>query len=1571
MIFRLPFRAAMATLCLAGTAPAQLVISEFLADSITGLRDELNEHEDWIEIENQSAATVPLSGWYLTDDATRLRKWPFPAWTLGAGKRIVVFASDRDRRPGQALAGQDNPGTAAKPRLATNFKLSPDAGEYLALTREGPGGVVEVVSSYTYARQVPNVSTGRALTTTVLVAADAPAKAWVPTAANGGNLLAAAWRGGAEPFNDAAWADGPQGAGVAGTATIISAASLKLRLNAESAAAPGADSSGAGHHALNTDQTTLFMPGDKDTAPAPLLRRGALQFVAAASLTGSSQMVVPPDPDFTAVKGTLMFWMKSGPTATAAGGSEGAMIWDRRTTSGNVLVLTAAANPNPGRILTQPAGGGSFVSTARVDDNQWHHVAYVYDQAAGGTDRLYVDGVPSGESTHANAWEWPAAQPMEFGRSHDPYWQKYHGLLDEVRFYQTALSATAVAQIHKGADENVDPADVGLNLAGVLPGNAGAFIRIPFTITNPGMVPSLRLKSQCNDGFMAWLNGTPVASFNAPAEPAWDSSATSTALAGRTLITDFPATSLVAGTNLLAVQALNNSTTDPNFLSLTTLDGSVVDPAGSYLLTNTPGAANTAIRTNLGPFVSDVLYHGTLELPLPPPGGAGSPDIPISALVTPSLRPLASADPVQLAWRVMYAAETLINMTPEAGGRYSAAIPTASLAPGQMLRWRIIAKDTTAVAGTAPSYLIPTNSDQYFGTVALDSVSSQLPVYRIFVPGTYSYNNSHPIDQDNAGGRGSFFYDGELYDNVFLRIKGDTTRTLAKRSHRVDFNAGHQFRWAAGRSRMKELALNAEFVDPSYTRQMLSLWLHRASGTGAPEHFPVRCQINGNFWQLAFHTETQDFELLANMGLDPNGAMYASVGEMSGAGGEKQTRLAEPSTDLSSFVSAITTTNLTTRKNNVFDQIDLPATVNYLAVARITQEGDDVWANMVVHRDSDHTGEWRIIPFDANLSWGQLYWADYPAGNSVIHAAADRGKSHPLYGNQLCYTLDYAGQRYNRFYNAIISVPQTRAMLLRRMRTIMDQYLQAPGTVNPLLESMIDAHVARISPDAVLDRARWGRPSNGGPYGFGNQTFPDAISQLKTLFLTPRRTHLFTTHTSTVNVGIANANRAGIPATPQAATFPITIAGYDYHPAGSTTQDEEYIELANPGTEAADLSGWTLSGGVEFTFKAGTVINAGGSLYVSPRQASFRARTVSPKRGEARFVVGPSRGRISSRGEWLELRDSSNLLVASVTTPADPTPAQQFLRLTELNYHPTAPTPAELASISSAVADDFEYLELLNTGTTSLDLAGAHFTEGVEFTFPAGTTLAAGARLVVAANLPSFQLRYGTTAAVAGPYLGTLANSGEGIKLVDASGEVVLDFSYQDSWFPPTDGTGRTLVVRDALPGYSSYSQPTHWAISGSPTGSPGTADLDFADHYHGWRQDHFTATDLQLPDGSENTSVAGSAADPDLDGLNNLGEYAFGQDPQLPQGSLTTPGFTTAGPGTFATITFQRRRQALDLNYTVQFSSNLSSWEATTFLTGTPTDLGHGMELVTFRDPMPAASGQPRYARIAVFQQP
>ena len=42
---------------------------------------------------------------------------------------------------------------------------------------------------------------------------------------------------------------------------------------------------------------------------------------------------------------------------------------------------------------------------------------------------------------------------------------------------------------------------------------------------------------------------------------------------------------------------------------------------------------------------------------------------------------------------------------------------------------------------------------------------------------------------------------------------------------------------------------------------------------------------------------------------------------------------------------------------------------------------------------------------------------------------------------------------------------------------------------------------------------------------------------------------------------------------------------------------------------AIEISGWQLGGGVDFTFKPGTIIPSNSVLYVSPDVKAFRART--------------------------------------------------------------------------------------------------------------------------------------------------------------------------------------------------------------------------------------------------------------------------------------------------------------------------------------------------------------------------
>src|SRR4030095_11070035 len=108
----------------------------------------------------------------------------------------------------------------------------------------------------------------------------------------------------------------------------------------------------------------------------------------------------------------------------------------------------------------------------------------------------------------------------------------------------------------------------------------------------------------------------------------------------------------------------------------------------------------------------------------------------------------------------MFAAEQTVTMqddgvAPDAVANdhiYSSQIPTDTLGPGQMLRWRVVATDNTGATSTGPEFSDAIDSEKYFGTVAVDStIETNLPVLYWFIP--------TPTAADNqTGTRCSFFF---------------------------------------------------------------------------------------------------------------------------------------------------------------------------------------------------------------------------------------------------------------------------------------------------------------------------------------------------------------------------------------------------------------------------------------------------------------------------------------------------------------------------------------------------------------------------------------------------------------------------------------------------------------------------------------------------------------------------------------------------------------------------------------------------------------------------------------------
>lgn len=189
---------------------------------------------------------------------------------------------------------------------------------------------------------------------------------------------------------------------------------------------------GQGHNVVWTNSVT-------DAAGTPVTRTG----VGVFSQASSSQIATSADPDFNSASGTICFWI-TAQAPLPGSGSEGAMLFDHRTTNGAVIVLY-----DDGTIYWQGQAGSRYtVSGGYLPDGNWHHVAVTYGQTTSDNISIYVDGTLATSVQVTNTWSWPAAQEIEIGTSHDSYWKKFDGQMDDFRIYKRILSATEVSQIY-------------------------------------------------------------------------------------------------------------------------------------------------------------------------------------------------------------------------------------------------------------------------------------------------------------------------------------------------------------------------------------------------------------------------------------------------------------------------------------------------------------------------------------------------------------------------------------------------------------------------------------------------------------------------------------------------------------------------------------------------------------------------------------------------------------------------------------------------------------------------------------------------------------------------------------------------------------------------------------------------------------------------------------------------------------------------------------------------------------------------------------------------------------------
>jgi hypothetical protein len=180
------------------------------------------------------------------------------------------------------------------------------------------------------------------------------------------------------------------------------------------------------------------------------------------------------------------------------------------------------------------------------------------------------------------------------------------------------------------------------------------------------------------------------------------------------------------------------------------------------------------------------------------------------------------------------------------------------------------------------------------------------------------------------------------------------------------------------------------------------------------------------------------------------------------------------------------------------------------------------------------------------------------AGRALAQAAASAGAGADEDLTRRGASTRGAPGTFNYLVDAVLAVPATRAMYLRRLRTLMDEFI-ASGR----LEAMVKEEGAAVRDEAKKDAAKWGNPGD-----------PDrGLEQLLTEQLPARKRQLYGEY------GPGGAT----PLVPEAQ------AGGASASVGEVERGADgYVRVDNAAEAALDVSGWKLSGGgASFTFVAG------------------------------------------------------------------------------------------------------------------------------------------------------------------------------------------------------------------------------------------------------------------------------------------------------------------------------------------------------------------------------------------------
>lgn len=1211
--------------------------------------------------------------------------------------------------------------------------------------------------------------------------------------------------------------------------------------------------------------------------------------------------------------GLLGFWTFDGGLNDASGNGNDAIANGNANTSGNLLNLDGsgdsaelplgASNPFDGSedftisMKFNTSVGGLLISSAR-NDTPGNHAMALWVEGTGeiAYDNFFVDGFRT-EGTNfvdgndhtvqltytasGNNFNMYVDGSLEATASFDPNIPSiandtvligstlntefpaeegigdFNGSVDDLIVYERALSLSELNDLRTGGlgGASLFGDLINTNVETVMQGvNNSAWIRIPFEIADPSSIESLTLNMIYDDGFIAYLNGTLVASDNAPASPAFNSGATaqkSDATARDPVAFDLTPDigELVPGTNVLAVWGLNFNDDADFFQSpelIATAGGSMSVPAARFYGNPTPEALN------------DPSLFG--------PAGIVTIDTAGQSFVEGSSFTVALSVDSPTA-EIRY---TTDGSVPTATSRLYTGSPL-TISNTTELRARAVESGFLDGPIVGEGYL----EIDHAGGNALTGFQSYLPIVVIenfngldVDEGAFRPFNMAVFEPDPGTGLASVIDSPTVSTRIGMHVRGQSSVGFDKQQYRVEtrdqFDNDLNFD-LLGLGEESDFVLNGPWVDKSQIRNAFEFDLSRSLGVLAPETRFVELYLHQDGGTVSESDYVGIYVLLEDIAISDQSVDIpeltpADVTEPDISGGYLLRFEEEPdSLPLNGWQSLelVDDENYTPAQHdwisdyvNDFDAalpeganfgvvdfedfIDTKAWANNIVFTELVRDQDSYVASAYLYKDRGD----KLVPgpqWDLNLTMGVggfhdnqnlTGWQFDHDANDVFYTQGER-----QWNRRLFLDPDFTQSVIDSWHEARQDQLDL-TNLFARVDTHAD-FLRDPNAGDGVDSASV--HNFSRYPSVLGDP----NPGFSSPV---TATWEQQIDFIKTNWLTPRIAWI---DNQFVPAPLINQSGGQI-ATPFNVNFTLPGSGNLYYT----------IDGSDPRAAGGGIS-------------ASANLYTGGNIVINST-TQIRARVLDN-------TNSPPAGTALIHREWSGQIDET-FSVVPLATVGD-------LVISEINYNPAEPTFAEAAA-GTTDNDDFEFIEVQNISGHAVNLDGVAFTDGIEFSF-GNVSLTPGERIVAVKSLTAFQQRYGMGINIAGEFSsGSLSNGGEQVVLETSTGAVVHNFKYNDvdGWPERPDGVGSTLEVIDTA---GNYSDEDNYQASNEFLGTPGSASTGpVYDVFINEILSHSGAAD---PDRIELYNGTGSVVDLSKwylsDSDSNLFKY------QIPDGTTIMPG--------------------------------------------------------------------------------